>query len=240
METKKRILKHFEGDYLQLVNNLLMSHPTDRDLAFAKAVGSPSEESFRVIGDQHVSILRHIGLANGMAIYDLACGSGRTAFALERDGWLGRYIGVDVVPVFIEHLANRLTTKFFYVHSDYSIKASDSELDIIFGWSIFTHLYFEEILLYLRDSHRALRKNGLFAFSFIDLTSRLGKHVLLAREELLKGDKNPVHLDTFMSRDQVQVLALAANYEVIEWIDGDCESVTPQGAFGQSVVILRK
>ena len=74
--------------YERLIASHLEQHP--RDLAFALAVGSLTVDLFQQQGDGHVQVLKAHGLADGMAIFDLGCGCGRTAQALQRSGWRGR------------------------------------------------------------------------------------------------------------------------------------------------------
>jgi SAM-dependent methyltransferase len=64
-------------------------------------------DEFAAQGDGHVAVLRHNGLMDGMAVYDLGCGCGRTAQALYRSGWQGTYTGADVVPELLNRLARQ-------------------------------------------------------------------------------------------------------------------------------------
>ena len=79
-----------------------------------------------------------------MSIYDLGCGCGRTAQALQRAGWRGRYIGADIVAEFVSELKRKCPGFEAHVHRRPSIVAGDSSLDIIFHWSVFTHIALEE------------------------------------------------------------------------------------------------
>ncbi|MEO6091865.1 MAG: hypothetical protein ABIT04_06300 [Novosphingobium sp.] len=63
--------------------------PQDRSLALAQAIGAENMVTFASQGDGHVAVLGHHGLIDGMNIYDLGCGCGRTAQALTRSGWKG-------------------------------------------------------------------------------------------------------------------------------------------------------
>jgi len=70
--------------YQRHLNGRLRLHRKNRDLAFADSIGSESIELFIQQGDAQVAALKHHGLVDGMSIYDLGCGCGRTAQALQR------------------------------------------------------------------------------------------------------------------------------------------------------------
>lgn len=70
---------HSVRDYRALVRRKLKQKPDNRALALAQSIGAPTMHDFVSIGDGHVAVLRHHGLVDGMSIYDLGCGCGRTA-----------------------------------------------------------------------------------------------------------------------------------------------------------------
>jgi ubiquinone/menaquinone biosynthesis C-methylase UbiE len=189
----------------------------------AKAVGSQSVENFHLTGSIHLSVLKSIGLKNGMTIYDLGCGSGRTALALKREGWHGNYIGHDIIPELVEYAKSIVSDSSFkfYVHQDLSLKAQDNSIDIIFAWSVFTHLYLEESFLYILDCYRALKKDGILIFSFLDLETKQGIYVLNERTNAIKNKKPLVHLDIFMSRAIIEKLSFLAEFSIVKFINGD-------------------
>ncbi len=49
------------------------------------------------------------------------------------------------------------------------IVAPDASLDVIFNWSVFTHLYPGEFYLYTVNTFRALKPGGKMIFSFLEL-----------------------------------------------------------------------
>lgn len=50
-----------------------------------------------------------------------------------------------------------------------AIVAPDASLDMVFHWSVFTHLYPGESYLYTADAFRALKPGGKMIFSFLEL-----------------------------------------------------------------------
>jgi 2-polyprenyl-3-methyl-5-hydroxy-6-metoxy-1,4-benzoquinol methylase len=104
---------HSVRDYRALVRAKLKQFPDDPALALAQAIGAPTMDDFVSIGDGHVAVLRHHGLVDGMTVYDLGCGCGRTAQALVRHGWQGNYTGADVVQELIDELARQCAAQCF-------------------------------------------------------------------------------------------------------------------------------
>lgn len=87
------IFEHSASNYEALVAGLIAQYP--RDIAMARAIGTVEE--YVKTGDGQLAVLKFHGLQDGMSIYDLGCGSGRTAQALFRSGWKGQYRGADVL-----------------------------------------------------------------------------------------------------------------------------------------------
>ncbi|WP_297890541.1 class I SAM-dependent methyltransferase [Sulfurihydrogenibium sp.] len=115
---------HFIKEYFNLVKYLINQHPDNIDLAMAKAVGSPTLESFYEIGEKQFAVLKFIGLKDGMSIYDLGCGSGRTAMALKRHNWTGNYTGQDIVPELIIYASSKVSDPNFkfYINPNFQFE----------------------------------------------------------------------------------------------------------------------
>lgn len=232
---------HSIRDYSRLVRKLIADHPGNLDLAMAKAVGALTLDIYRESGDKHYHVLRRFGLQDGHAIYDLACGSGRTAAALKRHGWGGDYRGADIIPELVDYAAQTNPGFRFFVHPDYSIHAADNTQDLIFSWSLFTHLQLEEIFLYAKDCLRALKPDGIFVFSFLTLKDRQHRDLFLARATALENGVSSVHLDTFLDTDTIAILfGQMLGFRLVGLIDADDQSATPGGSFGQALAVFRK
>ncbi|KQN21279.1 hypothetical protein ASE86_14880 [Sphingomonas sp. Leaf33] len=216
----------------------MAKHGDDRDLAFAQAVGSPSVELFHSQGDGHVAVLRHHGLTDGMAVYDLGCGCGRTAQALQRSGWTGKYIGHDIVPGFIDELRAKCPGYEAHVHRRPSLLAGDETLDLIFHWSVFTHLPPEECYLYLRDSFRALKPGGRIVFSFLELTDPAHWVVFDNRVDRTAREASLPLMDTFLHRDWIVLWAERLGFTRPDFTDGSDE--THHAPFWQALATMTK
>lgn len=206
---------HSVRDYRALVNAKLKSLPNDPALALAQAIGAPTMADFMAIGDGHVAVLRHHGLTDGMTVYDLGCGCGRTAQALQRAGWQGDYTGADVVQELIDELACQCPGYDVLLNMTPRIVAPDASLDIVFHWSVFTHLYPGESYLYTVDAFRALKPGGKMIFSFLELEEAEHDRVWNANLDHLRTGHAAEHLDAFLHRDWIRRFARDA--EGIAW-----------------------
>lgn len=207
--------------YTWHLNKKLWRHPRNRELAFAEAIGSDTIELFESQGDAQVAVLRHHGLKDGMSIYDLGCGCGRTAQALRRSGWRGQYSGADVVKGLVGELKRKCPDYTGHVHREPFIIASDSTLDMIFHWSVFTHITIEEAYLYLEDSYRAMKPGAKLVFSFLELTDP--KHyraIFENRLGWLRKKRKSKLLDTFLHRDWIALWAAKIGFEEVEFTEG--------------------
>lgn len=215
--------------YERHLRRKLREHRGNRDLAFADAIGSETLELFHSQGDVQVAVLRHHGLSDGMSVYDLGCGCGRTAQALQRAGWRGRYVGADIVHGFVSELKRKCPGFEAHVHRRPSIVADDASLDIIFHWSVFTHVAPEECFLYMEDSFRALKPGGKLIFSFLELTDPSHyQRIFENRLARLRRNRPLKLLDTFLHRDWIAVWAREIGFAEPEFTGGDDSSNHPQ------------
>nr|WP_307727767.1 methyltransferase domain-containing protein [Massilia sp. TS11] len=232
---------HALRDYTKLVRDLIEQYPHDYPLAMARAVGSLSLAGYHEAGDHQIAVLKLAGLQNGQAVYDLACGSGRTAAALQRHGWTGNYRGADLVKELVDYARVQCPTFDFFVHRDYSLRAPDASLDMVYAWSLFTHLQLEEIYLYAQDAHRVLKPGGIFAFSVLTLDAAAHRDLLITRANAFKSGAPMPHLDFFVSRSMIEILMTdMLGFTLQDWIDADDPRATGSVGFGQAVAIYRK
>lgn len=234
----KPTYSHSVSDYRKLVKSLLAQNPDDRSLALAQSIGAENMEMFDAIGDRQVAVLRYYGLSNEMNIYDLGCGCGRTAQALQRDGWEGRYVGADVVPELLEELTSRCPGYQTQLNTDISICSPDNHLDIVFHWSVFTHLFPAESYLYTKDAYRALKPGGKMIFSFLELEDSAHDRIWEGNLALLSQGRKGPHLDTFLHRDWIRRFARDAGFVEPHFNDGLDETSHP--ALWQSVAVMTK
>jgi len=224
--------------YNRFLDDCLKRHKGNRDMAFAEAIGANSLETFRSQGDGHVEVLRHNGLADGMAVFDFGCGCGRTAQALLRSGWSGQYTGTDVVARFTAELMRKCPGYDAFVHTAPSIPAPDGSLDMIFHWSVFTHIAVEECFLSMEDSFRALKPGGKLVFSFLELTDRAHHGLFFDRVARYRRGRDPILMDTFLHRDWIAEFAEIAGFSAPGFTsgsDGTCHE-----PFWQALAAMEK
>src|SRR5690242_353564 len=87
---------HFAEDYEWYVRQLMATHPLPQAMDLAGG-------GWELIQQVELAIVEHFGLADGMQVIDLGCGSGRLAQALGRSGLEINYLGVDVVQALLEY-----------------------------------------------------------------------------------------------------------------------------------------
>ena len=235
---RRRTQSHSIEDYRKLVRRRLRAMPGNRALALAQVIGSVTMDTFMSQGDGHVAVLRHHGLADGMAIYDLGCGCGRTAQALHRSGWRGSYIGADVVPELLQELARQCPDYTTTLNFTPTIVAPDGSLDILFHWSVFTHLFPSEAYAYTADAFRALKPGGKMVFSFLEMSDPAHDVVWQSNLARLRRGEAAQQLDAFLHRDWIRRFARDAGFAEPRFTDGSDSSHHP--AFWQSLAVMEK
>lgn len=156
------------------------------------------------IAQFNVDIIERIStIEQGMKVLDFGCGCGRVSLPiLEKIGPQGTIVGVDIIPKMIEFCREEITSIYpnsnFYQlvaeNSHYtqwtetqakdSSQISDltdiaeSEFDLIFAFSVFTHLDLEDTKKYLKQFSKLLRPGGSIVISamFINESSMRGLH----------------------------------------------------------------
>lgn len=133
--------------------------------------------------------LANIGLTVNTRILDIGCGQGRLAIGLlQSNKKLKYYLGIDVRKYSIEWCRKFITEKhpnFQFEHidvmnarynrkgrpmdKDFSFPLDNEEFDIIYLFSVFTHMVTGDIKIYLREIKRLLAPSGkLFLTAFIE------------------------------------------------------------------------
>lgn len=125
-------------------------------------------------------------------ILDVGSSCGRLAFAAREKIGNGTYHGIDIDKVTIEwakrHFANekgKFNFNLIDVYSDvynsssatdastYKFPFPESKFDLVFAYSLFTHLLEDELKNYIYNSYRVLRENGKFVFSCFSVNGDL-------------------------------------------------------------------
>jgi SAM-dependent methyltransferase len=125
-------------------------------------------------------------------VLDIGSGLGRKTLSLpEYLSAAGKHVGVDIVRDGVDWCNANISAKhpnFIFLHlnvynsrynrhatvkaADYQFPFSENSFDLIVAWSVFTHMYPEDIKNYLRETERMLKPNGRCIFSFYVMTDR--------------------------------------------------------------------
>jgi SAM-dependent methyltransferase len=219
---------HYTKDYNNLVKKLIQELPMEE--AMSVAVGGLYAEMGPVI----VNVLKVCGLRDGMSVIDLGCGSGRVAKPLGAEMPNLDYLGLDIVPELLDYAKSQSPATFrFQLNPDLGLPVPDGSVDIIFAFSVFTHLLHEESFLYLEDGVRALKSGGVFVFSFLD--SRYNWQIF---KDMVSNRRGQVsfkhHLNMLIERPMIEAWAQNLDMEIISSDYGRSYGL------GQSVAILKK
>jgi SAM-dependent methyltransferase len=144
-------------------------------------------ETWEPIGKAHIAnYMKFMGLAPDMTILEIGCGIGRDALQfLDVLGPAGRYLGVDVTRDSIVWCQKNISQKhpnFRFDHfdakheiynplgtkttRDFVLPAADRSVDRVALGSIFTHLFRDEVVHYLKEIARVLKPSGLAYATF--------------------------------------------------------------------------
>jgi SAM-dependent methyltransferase len=139
-------------------------------------------ETFDAIADAHISNLKKfIGISPGHSILEIGCGIGRDAIPLTKLlSKNGKYLGVDIIKRSIDFCNKNIKARyknFNFIHYDVAdqlhnpngtiktvdikLPMPDQSIDRIIAWSVFTHLYENDIRHYLNEFRRVLKTDGL-------------------------------------------------------------------------------
>lgn len=141
-----------------------------------------TDEAFVALGEELVQALtEHAGLEQGSRVLDIGCGYGRLPFALTQRGFSGRYVGVDVLKPQLRWCSRWLGgDSFEFRHFDLRndrynpngrLAVKDLDLggeryDVIAAFSVFTHMWPEDVEAYLRLFARSLATGGSAVATF--------------------------------------------------------------------------
>ncbi len=129
------------------------------------------------------TLIDHAALAPDQGVLDIGCGAGRLALPLaDYLDRTGAYTGFDVSRSAVRGCRRRLAARrpdFRFIHADirngdynaggavegddYVFPCSDETVDLVFAFSVFTHMRLSEIAHYLAESARVLRTGGRLA-----------------------------------------------------------------------------
>jgi SAM-dependent methyltransferase len=145
-------------------------------------------ETFEEISDHHITLLQqYIGIGDADSVMEIGCGIGRDSIPMTELLKRGRYVGTDTIAPSIRWCTENITPRFpnfVFVHHDIHdtlhnptgtlsafdirLPADDDSVDLVVLQSVFTHMFSDEIVHYLREFRRILKPTGrIWATFFI-------------------------------------------------------------------------
>ncbi|RUW46495.1 class I SAM-dependent methyltransferase [Mesorhizobium sp. M8A.F.Ca.ET.021.01.1.1] len=145
-------------------------------------------ETFEEISDKHfLSLRKHVAIEPDQKLLEIGCGIGRDAIPLSSFLTSGAYMGVDIIRPSIEWCADHISKRSpncEFVHFDVKdqlhnphgtittkeiyLPVSNESVDRIFLFSVFTHMFEDDIIHYLKEFKRSIKIDGLvYATTFV-------------------------------------------------------------------------
>ncbi|WP_417722820.1 class I SAM-dependent methyltransferase [Salipiger sp.] len=230
---------------------------------------------FTTVSQKHMVTLRRFGaLEQARHIVEIGCGVGRDAISLipllppE-----GSYLGIDIMPDSIAWAQGHITPRdprFSFVHfdvadkqhnpggtetmQDHRIPRAPGSTDLVYLFSVFTHMFPADLAQYLRDFARILRPGGHVVATMFVITEGLPAHLLRiggggARNLTFRHEIEPgfFHNDpavvpgaTAYALSRLEQEAAAAGLEVTRFALGAWSRSGPPETTGQDVVVFTR
>lgn len=145
-----------------------------------------SDERFVQIGREHLELLQSRGFGESSSLLDIGCGYGRLTHAIVSNlRYVGRYVGVDLLArhvrwcqeTFVSRRPN-VQFQFANIYNErynsrgildaraYKFTLEDNAFDFCCLFSVFTHMYEDEIRNYLNEIRRVLKRKGTCIATF--------------------------------------------------------------------------
>lgn len=172
LEKQLSVIRHVEHEGIALPPAHLRPNAKERKNDNQVYLDSARREVDWMVGN--------LGLTRESSVLDLGCGPGRTAIGiLDRVGEIKKYRGVDVNERYVRWAQHHITFEhpnFQFHHlnlkndhynpegaeiaSDVSFPFEDGEFDVIYLFSVFTHMMTEDVRRYLKELRRVLHPSG--------------------------------------------------------------------------------
>jgi cyclopropane fatty-acyl-phospholipid synthase-like methyltransferase len=204
------------------------------------------------VGRTELAVLLAAGLERSATLVDLGCGTGRLAVHVVP--WLdGQYVGIDIAQKMLDiaqgrldALASKTSCTIRLIHSEATeFPLADGSVDMICGFSVFTHMEHEDTYRYLVDAHRITKPNGVFVYSCLPLELRYAKEIFRESASVPVDDRWSRVRNVVTSRDLMDELCGMAGWRTERWHGADeswlaLPGSTERASFGQAVAVLRR
>jgi SAM-dependent methyltransferase len=140
--------------------------------------GTADQVGFSQVGAEHAGRFRTLaerhgkGLGGAQTVLDFGCGCGRIA------RWLGpeviegggQFLGSDLNPRLLSWCAQNLPGRYFTNGLQPPLDLADGAVDLVYAYSVLTHLTEKVARAWLAEMARVVRPGGLALMSFSDET----------------------------------------------------------------------
>ncbi len=239
---------------------------------FALRTGSRLD-NYAQIADWHVAqVQKYVGIKPTDDVVEIGCGIGRMAIPLTTMLTSGSYVGTEVIRDHVLWLTEHVSSghpNFSFVHHDIHdtlhnpdgamradevrLPSSESSVDLILLFSVFTHMFGDEVAHYLDEFHRILKPDGRVYASFFLVNQSMLEHMRGSdkpgwgfRFATQHGDrsfidkpKEPRQSVAFIEA-KVEEMVQAAGFEIERVLYGNWSGLRSEPKSGQDVVILKK
>lgn len=181
-------------------------------------------ELFTSIMEKHrskIDFFKSNNVGPDEVILDVGCGYGALGYLFLRDvlGPKGRYVGVDVSAPRLRD-AKHLMSNAGYAPELIRIKDINDCLKIegvtlITIFSVFTHLFNEDISNYLITCNKALRPGGRLCFSILDMNSSKGLFYLNHMKDRNSNSRFKTEFYTIHSLDYIETLLKYSGFKIV-------------------------
>ena len=238
---EKRAARTAGGDF----DDALPMPPPDLMVAVA---GTPNREWFSTSGRRDADLFkdhasRHgVDLADRRVVVDLGCGCGRIARWLAPDvvGGQGRFLGFDINPGMADWCEANLPGDYGRNQLLPPLASPDGAADLVYAYSVLTHLREATAVRWLEEIARILRPGGLALLTFHDETyaevcapaevrATLAKQPYVVLNDALEGSN---YISAWTTRAHFSHLA-GPLFEPLEILPGRAD-------FTQALAVLRR
>jgi SAM-dependent methyltransferase len=223
-------------------------HPLPPPELLVTVTGTSSREWFSVRGRQDAELFRRLAAQQGFTltdrsvVVDLGCGCGRIGrwLAPEVIGGGGRFLGFDINPRLAEWCAANLPGEYARNRLRPPLACADGAADVLYAYSVLTHLRETTASDWLREIARVLRPGGLALLTFHDeayaevfgpapVRAALAKRNYVVFNDALEGSN---YISAWTTREHFARLA-SGPFEVLEILPGQADMT-------QALAVLRK
>lgn len=128
------------------------------------------QENEKTNYDDKLRILKQCGLQKNSTLLDVGCGTGLFIKSLENylQSPRQQFVGVDLADDAIKYCIKKYPGYTFHKCEMTRLPTLNKKFDMICLFSVFTHMYPEEVLEYLKDMKNYLNENGCIVASIIE------------------------------------------------------------------------